>query len=276
DGSLAGSYAVRRLFQVEREPVWERRDARAHRRGAVPQLRLGGAHGHVETAARVERRACERGVRADDDGVRPGVGTECVERSWRRDPEPAPLPRRETPKARVATELDAVLVDDCTIRSLEPAASEERAVVVAGEKARLLALGPARCGQTCSRGFGASLVLRLAAERKDDAIEQRRVEPPEHVGLILLRVRRTREQAASPVVDDPGVVAGRQPGGTGATRERKQLGEPEAPVAADAGVRRLAARVAADERFDDGAPERVAKVERHVGDAEPMTGRARC
>ena len=40
-----------------------------------------------------------------------------------------------------------------------------------------------------------------------------RVEPREHVALILGRVGRAREQQPAAVLDDPRVVAGREPRG---------------------------------------------------------------
>ena len=61
----------------------------------------------------------------------------------------------------------------------------------------------------------------------------------------------------------------------GAAREGEQLGEAEAAVAADARVRRLAARVAAHEGRDDGTAELLAQVERHVRKPEPMARLAR-
>ena len=66
------------------------------------------------------------------------------------------------------------------------------------------------------------------------------------------------------MLDDPRVVAGREPGRADPAREREELREPEAAVAARARVRRLAAGVAPDEGLDDRAPERVAEIERHV------------
>jgi hypothetical protein len=53
-------------------------------------------------------------------------------------------------------------------------------------------------------------------------------------------------------------VAGGEPCGARTPREREQLAEAEARVAADARIRRLAARVSADEGLDDGAPEALA------------------
>ena len=74
---------------------------------------------------------------------------------------------------------------------------------------------------------------------------------------------------------DPRVVAGREPCRAGAAREGEQLCEAEAAVAARARIRRLAARVPADERLDDRAPELVPQVERDVRDAERVAGLAR-
>src|SRR5581483_10797801 len=79
------------------------------------------------------------------------------------------------------------------------------------------------------------------------------------------------EELHAVAADDACVVPGREAGGAGATRERKQLREAEAAVAADARVRRVAARVAAHERLDDGAAERLPQVERHVRQAESVT-----
>ena len=53
--------------------------------------------------------------------------------------------------------------------------------------------------------------------------------------------------------------------------EREQLVEPEAAVATSARVGGLAARIALDERLDDGAAELLAEIERHVGKSERVT-----
>ena len=111
------------------------------RRRAVAELRLDALDVDVEPAARRDRRARERLARADDDGVRRGVGAEDVERLGAASAEAAPLAGREPPEAVVPAELAAVLVDDRAVARLEPVPPEERAVVVAGEEARLLALG---------------------------------------------------------------------------------------------------------------------------------------
>src|SRR5213078_3414493 len=99
--------------------------------------------------------------------------------------------------------------------------------------------------------------------------------PREHVRLVLLRIGRARQQTAATVLGDTRVVPGGEPRRACALRERDQFREPEAAVAPDAGVRRLATLVAADERPDDGAAELLAQVERDVRQAEPVAGLAR-
>src|SRR5438093_8446372 len=76
------------------------------------------------------------------------------------------------------------------------------------------------------------------------------------------------------MLDDPGVVPGRECVRTRAMREREQPGEAKAAVAMDAWVGRLAAFVAAHERLDHGAAKLFAQVERHVWNTERMTCRA--
>src|SRR5581483_6209603 len=135
---------------------------------------------------------------------------------------------------------------------------EELAVVAAAEEAGLLAVRPSSDRQPGRCRFRARCLLRLRAERKLEAIEQTRVEAGEHVALVLRLVGRPGEEEAAVALDDARIVAGRQLRGADPPREREELGEPEAPVAADARVRRLAACVAAHERRDDGATELVA------------------
>ena len=61
-------------------------------------------------------------------------------------------------------------------------------------------------------------------------------------------------------------LPGARPGSEG-----EQLVEPEAAVATSARVGGLAARIALDERLDDGAAELLAEIERHVGKPERVT-----
>src|SRR5204863_4794007 len=106
-----------------------------------------------------------------------------VEGLGRRDPDPAPLPGRESPCAAVGAELSALLVDDRPGFLLEPVASEELAVVAAAEEARLLALGPVRSREAGAPRLFPGLLLGLLAEREPDALEQLRLDPREHVRL---------------------------------------------------------------------------------------------
>src|SRR5262249_58175371 len=111
-------------------------------------------------------------------------------------------------------------------------------------EARLLALGAPRDGEPSALGLRARLVLALLAQREPDPVEPARVDAGEHVGLVFARVRPAREQQALPAADDPRVVAPGEPPRARAAREREELAEAEAPVAARARVRCLAARVA--------------------------------
>ena len=153
---------------------------------------------------------------------------------------------------------------------------EERPVVVAREEARFLAVGAAGGREPCALGLRARFLLRLVAEWKPEPIEEARIEPREHVRLVLAVVDRAREQETVAAPDDASVVPGRETRGAGTLGEREQLRETEAAVACDAGVRRLTARIATDERPDDRAAELLAQVEGDVRQAALVAGRARC
>ena len=150
-------------------------------------------------------------------------------------------------------------------------ASEEGTVVVAREEARLLALGPLRDLEARTACLGSRRLLVLLAEREPHPRELRGIELREHVRLILLRVGGAMEQQPAAVLADARVVTGREPVAPRALREREQLGEAEGAVAANARVRRLAARVPAHEAGDDRLSELLAQVEGHVRQAEPVT-----
>src|SRR5207244_7530937 len=128
------------------------------------------------------------------DGVRRGLGAQCVERLGGGDSQPAPLPCREPPVALVATELVARLVNDSAGRLGEALPAEERAIVVAREEAGFLAVGTPGDREPGGRRLRARFVLRLRTEREPHALEQPRIEPGEHVALVLRRVGRTGEQ----------------------------------------------------------------------------------
>src|SRR6185312_1915709 len=266
--------AVRGLVQAQSKTAVGARDAGPDRRRAVAQLHLGTLELDVQSPAHRHLVGCERGARTDDDRVRPGLAAQRVERFGGRDPEALALAGREPPEADVAAELLPLLVDDRAVLRGQPVTSEEVAVVAPGEEARLLALGTARGLEARARGLGARLVLALLAEREPEAVEEARIEPGQHVRLILSLVVGAGEEQLPVALDDPRVVAGRQPLGAGALGEREQLGEAEAAVAADARVRRLAGRVAAHERLDHCAAELLAQVERDVRKPSPVTGRA--
>src|SRR5262249_35412674 len=155
-------------------------------------------------------------------------------------------------------ELDTALVEDRAVGVPEPVAPEEGSVVTAGKEARFLALGARRHGEAGTSSLGSSLVLRLFAEREYDPVEERGIQPTEHVRLVLAGIGRASEQTPAAAIGDGCIVGRGEPGRSGALGERQQLGEAEAPVAANAGVRRLAAPVAAHERLDHGAAKLLA------------------
>src|SRR5262249_52722267 len=204
------------------------------------------------------------GAAPGDDRVRYRIGAQNVE--WLRgcDTEAAALARREMPESRVPAERATVLVDNLAGLVLGAVATEELAVGAAAEEARLLTVGAMGDRQAGSRRLGSCLLLGLLAEREPDPVEQAGVEAPEHVGLVLVGVGRTGEEPAAAVPDDARVVPRRESRRACALGERKQLGEAEAPVAADARVRALPLRVAAHEPRHDGAPELLTEGERHM------------
>src|SRR2546423_6168995 len=165
----------------------------------------------------------ERLVRADDDGVRRRIGLEHVQRRRRGHANALSLPGREPPEAVVVAERLAVLVNDVPGAGLEPVAREERAIVVTGKEARLLALGALRDRETGTRRLGTRRVLVLLAEGKPDALELLWVEPREHVRLILCVIRAAVQEQTSTMLRDPRVVAGREPIAAGTPREGEQL-----------------------------------------------------
>ena len=118
---------------------------------------------------------------------------------------------------------------------------EKCAVVVAGEKARLLALCAARYLEAGALRLVARLLLALLAEREPDPRQMARIQRSKHVALILRRIRCPCQQCVPTMLDDARVVTGGKAIAAGALRELEQLVEAERAVAANARVRRLAA-----------------------------------
>ena len=153
-------------------------------------------------------------------------------------------------------------------------AREEVAIVVAGQEARFLALGSARRGEAGGLRLGTNLGLRVGPEREVDAVEPRRIDRREHVGLVLGGVGAPRDKTHSVAFGDARVVACPEHVGADPLRECDERVEPKSPVAAHARVRREAGGVAVDERLHDGLPERFAHVEGDVREAEGMASLA--
>ena len=99
---------------------------------------------------------------------------------------------RTTPSIVAFTKTGERLVDDRAGLRRQSLARQERPVVVSREKARLLALGPARRGEPGGLGFRARLSLRLIAQREPDAVEQPRIEARKHVGKVVLEPTRLK------------------------------------------------------------------------------------
>src|SRR5437773_6627228 len=144
-------------------------------------------------------------------------------------------------------ELSSALVNYRAVPGLEALAFEERAVVVACEEARFLALAAPGRGQSGALRFGTRLALGLLTERKRDAVQACRIDSSEHVGLILLRVRRSGEEPPPLVVDDSSVMTGGQRFRAGSPRECEQSREAKAAVAVNTWARGLPAPVPPNE-----------------------------
>src|SRR5919108_187621 len=219
---LAGRDTVGRFVETRVEAAGPPLHRRRHGRRPVAELDVRAIDLREQPPGRPDACPRKRLAWPDHDGVPARDGAHGVDRRPGRHAEPLPLPRREPPEPAVATDDAAVLVLDVALFRREPVPAEERAVVVAPEEARLLALRPASGRKACALGLSSSVVLRLVAEREPDSAEDPRIESRQHVRLILRRVGAPGEQQLPVPLDDPGVVARRQargrPGRWGSTR----------------------------------------------------------
>src|SRR5260370_35102383 len=206
NGRLPAGHAVGGLVPLEVEAVRVRGDGCADSRRAVSELHVRAVNADVEPPQGAHMPTLERRTRSHADGVRRRVGVEHVQRAVGGDADSLALAGSEAPEAIVLADLGAVLVDDCAGAGLEAVPPEERAVIVAAEEARLLALGAMGCSETGALRLGARLLLALLAERERNAIEEPRIEAREHVRLVLVRVGAAREQQATAVLGDARVV----------------------------------------------------------------------
>src|SRR5262245_5008641 len=188
DSRLAGGDAVRRLVEPQAEPLSGRFDICGDCRSPVAKLRVAARDGGEQAPGRGHVATRERCSRPDDDGVRCRIAAERESRLSRRDAEPTSLAGREAPEALMRADAFSTFVDDMTLASRQSVALEEVPVVAASEEARLLALGAARDRQPGERCLGTRLLLGLLPEREPDPIQVTRIEPGEHVRLILHRV----------------------------------------------------------------------------------------
>src|SRR5207249_1989556 len=96
--------------------------------------------------------------------------------------------------------------------------AQELPLALAREEAEVLALGAARHLEVRAGCDLPDLRLRQRSQGKAKACEGARAKPGEHVRLVLGGVGSRGEKRAIPVVDDPGVVPGGEPGGAEALR----------------------------------------------------------
>jgi hypothetical protein len=212
---------------------------------------------------------------ADDHLVATHVGAQHVQGRRGGHTEPLALARGVRPRAGMLPQLAAVGTDDGPRPAADPLPGEEVAQLRTGQEARLLALG-ALCRLHAGCGcLGAGLCLALLAQREPAALEDGGTHPGEHVRLILRCVGGAGDQGEPVAAHEAGVVARREAAGAGAACEGDERVEAEGTVAAGAGVRGLAARIAGDEGRDHGATEALAQVEGDVRHAAGMAGSSR-
>ena len=171
----------------------------------------------------------------------------------------------------MATHQASRAVDDLP-RALAEAgvAGEERALSVAREEAEVLAL--ALAGDREPRGGSEPAHPRLGEIRKrePEAGERLRPQRGQHVGLVLGRVGWSGEEWPVAVVGEAGVMTGGERPGPQAVGQREHRIDPDLPVADDARVRRLPARIAAQEPVDNRGPEALLEIEGQMRDAHAV------
>src|SRR4029450_9706122 len=173
------------------------------------KLRVCAADVGVEATPPGHRSGRECVARTDDYGGRVGAGPRRVHAGGGGVAEAAPLPWREAPEAVVRPELTSVLGDNRAARGGQAVSLQEHSVVAAREEACLLAIGTAGDCEPGALCLGTRFLLRLVAEWKPEPVEEARIEPREHVRLVLVVVCRAREQKAVATAGDAGVGPGR-------------------------------------------------------------------
>src|SRR5262249_45367253 len=140
------------------------------------------------------------------DRVRRRLRPEDVQRSPAVHVQASALAGREAPVTVVRAQGRAGAIDDGALSGTNALTLEERAVVVAAEEARLLALRTLGGRESRRSRLRACLVLRLVAEGEADALEDSRIDVREHVRLVLSLVDRAAHEASAVPLDHAGVV----------------------------------------------------------------------
>ena len=227
---MAGRNAVRRIVEHRVNPR-DRVSTRPGRRRTVGSLcRSGPRRRRVGRPRGPASGKDSRATRRRRSGSGP---CEAVHRRARESRDPS-AGGREAPEALVGSKYLPMLVLDEALVGLEAVAREKRAIVVTAEKAGFLALRSAGCRKPGALCFRPCLLLGLLSEWERDSVEDARIEPREHVRLILVGVRGARQEQPSAVLDDARVVPVARRAAPRCGRTEKSS-EPEEPVATDAG-----------------------------------------
>src|SRR6185503_11398027 len=210
------------------------------------------------------------------DGHRSGLGLDPrdVEPLGRRDVHAAALPHRERVDAFVARERAALGVLHLALRRsghpLRKALAQEVRVLPSLDEADVLTLPLVGHGEAEFARGGAHLFLGHRAEREEGLRQHLLAEAPEHVRLVLARVRRAEERRpplgvgpTARIVPGRDVVAAKRLGAA------HQLAELEPVVALHAGIGRAPLQVLADEVVDDVRLEVVLEIEDVVRESHP-------
>ena len=220
------------------------RDAARRRSGAAPPPPRR-ARGGAAAARAVTRVTASAVARPDGHGGGRRVLREHVQRLAAATPRPRRCPTVKSCWPSWRAELAPVDVHDAARACAAPGAPCRRrkarlpspAAKQRSWLSRLSATGSPAVARELAHG-----VLGQRAEREREPLEQLRLEPGEHVALVLARVRARRQERPVLVARDARVVAGGEPGRAERAGERQHRVEAHLAVAAHARVGRAPPR----------------------------------
>ena len=225
----------------------------------------------------------KRALRSDDHAVRRGVDGHDIERPFGfisilapADAKPAPLPNGEINDAVMRAENRAVEMHDLPrLDRAGPEPPHHIAIAAVRHKADILAVGLVGNGQPVFMRQRAGLVLAHPAKRKAQIVELVRRRREQEIGLVLRRVGTAMQLGASVRIDTLDIMAGRKAVGAEVARRFQQIGEFDGLVAANAGDRGLAAKIAVGEILHHLVVKATFVIEHIMRDAEPSGDGAR-